>query len=141
MDQEREAARSEFEPKLRILGHNLSKISTEDRAILKICHRLRNETFHAGTIRHTILAHTTVVLFKTVASLTLKLPIRSFVLPGPRPAEADASFLARFEIEDAMSIATDAGREHIARKSLEGIALDARGFAETLSGDLVQRIN
>lgn len=135
--EEREAARSEFEPKLRILGHHLNKISAEDRAILKICHRLRNEAFHAGTIRHTILAHITVLLLQTVVSLTLKLLIRSFVLPGPRPAEAAAGFLARFEIEDAMSIAMDAGREHIARKLLEGIALDVRSFADTLSGDLL----
>jgi hypothetical protein len=137
---EREAARKEFEPKLRILGHHMKRISADERAILKICHRLRNEAFHVGTVRRTILAQTAVVLFQTVVSLTLKLPFRSLVLPGAQPAETDRNFLARFEIDDATRLALDEGREHMARKLLEGIAFDVHGFAQTLSGDLVRRI-
>jgi hypothetical protein len=109
--EEREAALWEFEPKLRLLGHHLKKITAEERAILKICHRLRNETFHAGTIRHRILAQTTVFLFQTVVGATTRFPVGVFVLPGGRPAEADADFLARFEVRDAADLAFDHGRE------------------------------
>lgn len=139
--EERKGAEWEFEPKLRILGFRMGKLSLEERAIFKVCHRLRNEAFHVGTLRHVILSQTAVLLFQTTVALTVKLPLRSFVLPGPRPAEADARFLARFELDDAMRLALDEGREHLARKLLEGVALDAHAFAETLSQDLVKRID
>jgi hypothetical protein len=139
--EEREAALWEFEPKLRLLGHHLKKITAEERAILKICHRLRNETFHAGTLRHRILAQTTVLLFQTVVVLSTRFPVGPFVLPGGRPARADADFLARFEVGDAADLAFDQGRERVARKLLEGITLDGRAFAEMLTEDLVSRID
>lgn len=139
--EERSRAEREFEPKLRILGHRMGKISTEERGILRVCHRLRCEAFHVGTIRRTILSQATVLLFQTTVALTLKLPIHSFIMPAPTPAEPDARFLERYELRDAMLLALDEGREQIARKLLEGITLDARGFAETLSGDLVGRID
>lgn len=139
--EERKAALWEFEPKLRILGFRLGKLSTEERSILKVCHRLRNEAFHVGALRRTILAHAATLLFQTTISLTLKLPLRSFVLPGPRPAEDDARFLARYEITDAMILALDRGREHVARRLLEGVVLNTREFAGTLSTDLVTRID
>ncbi len=139
--EEREAALWEFEPKLRLLGHHMKTITGQERAVLKICHRLRNETFHAGTIRHRILAQTTILLFQTVVGLTRKFPVGPFVLPGGRPAQADADFLARFELPDPMRFAFDDGREQVARKLLEGIALDGRAFAEMLSEDLVNRVD
>ena len=138
---ERAHSEREFEPKLRILGHRLQKITPEDRAILKVCHRLRCETFHAGTIRRTILSQSAVLLFQTTVALTLKLPIRCFTLPGPRPAEADARFLERYELDSAMQLALDDGRELIARKLLQGVVLDARVFAATLAEDLLRRID
>jgi len=139
--EERKGAEWEFEPKLRILGFRMSKLTPKERAILKVCHRLRNETFHVGTLRHTILSQTAVLLFQTTVALTLKLPLRSFVLPGPHPAEADARFLARFDIDDAKRLALDEGREQVARKLLEGVTLDVRSFADTLSTDLMNRID
>ncbi len=139
--EERRRAEREFEPKLRILGFRIGQISPEDRAILKVCHRLRCETFHGGAIRRTILSQVTVLLLQTTVALTLKLPIRSFIMPAPTPAEPDASFLARYELKDAMLLATDEGRERIARKLLDGVGLDAAAFAATLSEDLVRRID
>lgn len=139
--EERSRSEREFEPKLRILGFRLGKISPEDRAILKVCHRLRCEAFHAGTLRRTILSQATVLLFHSTVALTLKLPIRSFTLPAPKPAEADARFLERFELKDAMRLALDEGRNHVATKLNEGIAIDARVFAQTLSDDLLGRID
>ena len=138
---ERRRAEREFEMKLKIVGFRMGKISLEERAILKVCHRLRCEAFHAGTIRRTILSQAAILLFQTTVALTLKLPIRAFVLPAPTPAEPDARFLARYELHDAMRLALDEGREQVARILLNGIALDARAFAETLSADLVKRID
>jgi hypothetical protein len=139
--EERSRAEWEFEPKLRILGHRLGKISTAERGILRVCHRLRCEAFHAGTVRRTILSQATVLLFQTTVALTLKLPIRSFSMPAPTPSEADARFFERFELADAVLLALDEGREQIARKLLEGITVDARAFAQTLSEDLLARID
>jgi hypothetical protein len=139
--EERERTEREFEPKLRVLGFRMGKISPEERAILKVCHRLRCETFHAGTIRRTILSQATALLFQTTIALTLKLPIRAFILPAPTPAEPDARFLQRYDIQDAMLVGLDEGREQIAGKLMDGIALDGSGFAETLSADLVRRID
>ncbi len=138
--EERERAQWEFEPKLRVLGFRMGKISPEERAILKVCHRLRNEAFHAGALRRTILTQATILLFQTTVGLTVKLPIRSFTLPGPRPSDADRGFLERFELPDAMLIGLDEGREQIARKLMYGIALD-QAFAATLAADLIARID
>jgi hypothetical protein len=49
--EERAKAEWEFEPKLRILGFRLGKLTPEERAVLKVCHRLRNEAFHTGAVR------------------------------------------------------------------------------------------
>jgi len=124
--EERSRAEWEFEPKLRILGHRIGKLSTEERGVLRVCHRLRCEAFHAGTVRRTILSHTAALLFQTTVTLTLKLPFRSFILPSQTPAEPDARFLERYELQDAMRLALDEGREQIAHKLMEGIALDIR---------------
>lgn len=139
--EERRRAEREFEPKLRILGFRMDRISPEELAILRVCHRLRCEAFHAGAVRRTILSQTVVLLFQTTVALTLKLPIRSFIMPAPNPAEPDARFLERYELQDAMRLAFDDGREQIVRILMEGIALDARAFVETLSQDLVRRID
>ena len=139
--QERAAAQREFEPKLRIVGFRLGLISPSDRAVLKVCHRLRCEAFHAGTLRRTILAHAVSLLFRTTVGLTVRLPARFFALPAPTPAEEDSRFLQRFELQDAMILALDEGRADIANKLLEGVVLDRIAFADTLSGDLVQRID
>ena len=100
--EERKGAEWEFEPKLRILGFRMGKLSLEERSIFKVCHRLRNEAFHAGTLRHSILSQTVSLLFQATVALTRKLPLQTFVLPGPHPPAADARFLTRFEIDDAM---------------------------------------
>ena len=138
---ERAAAEREFEPKLRILGFRMGKISPDERAVLKVCHRLRCEAFHSGTLRRSILSQTVSLLYTTTVNLTVQLPISSFMLPPPTPAEPDARFLERFELRDATLLATDEGRGQIARKLLEGITIDTLIFAETLSRDLVERID
>jgi hypothetical protein len=82
-----------------------------------------------------------MLLLQSTVALTQNFPVRSFALPGPQPSPEDASFLARFEIADAMILASDEGREHVARKLLEGVTFDSQTFAETLSVDLVTRID
>jgi hypothetical protein len=139
--EERSRADWEFEPKLRILGHGLGKLSTSERSVLRVCHRLRCEAFHVGTVRRTILSQATRLLFHTTVGLTLTMPIRAFVLPGPQPANADARFLERFGLGDAMFLAHEDGRGQIARMLLDGVTLNAADFATALSEDLVTRID
>jgi len=44
--EERSDAEHEFEPKARILEHRLHRISKDDRIVLFVCHKIRNEAFH-----------------------------------------------------------------------------------------------
>ena len=138
---ERAAAEREFEPKLRILGFRMGKIAPDERAVLKVCHRLRCEAFHSGVLRRSILSQTVSLLYTTTVGLTTQLPASSFTLPAPTPAEPDARFLERFELRDAVLLATDEGRRQIATRLLEGITVDPQVFAQTLSRDLVERID
>ena len=138
---ERAAAEREFEPKLRILGFRMGMIAPDERAVLKVCHRLRCEAFHSGVLRQSILSQTVSLLYTTTVGLTTQLPASSFTLPAPTPAEPDARFLERFELRDAVLLATDEGRRQVATRLLEGITVDPQVFAETLSRDLVERID
>ena len=139
--EERQAAEREFEPKTRILCLHMGRLSSEERGILNVCHKLRNEAFHRGTLRSKILEQVCRLLYITVVNLTLKFPVRGFTLPGPTPATDDANFLERFDLKDAFSLATDDGRRKLADRLLVGIAFDGLAFAETLSHDLVERID
>ena len=82
-----------------------------------------------------------IVALHNDSQLTVQLPISLFMLPPPTPAEPDARFLERFELGDATLLATDEGRRQIARRLLEGITIGTLIFAETLSRDLVERID
>lgn len=138
---ERAAAEREFEPKLRILGFRMGKIAPDERAVLKVCHRLRCEAFHSGVLRRSILSQTVSLLYTKTVGLTTQLPASSFTLPAPTPAEPDARFLERFELRDAVLLGTDEGRRQIATRLLEGVTVDPQVFAQTLSRDLVERID
>src|SRR6266498_1640655 len=139
--EERQAAEREFEPKTRILCVRLGRISNDDRAILKVCHRLRCEAFHGGRLRRSLLGQSAKLLFLTTVNLTFKLPIRSFRLPESRPAPDDAEFLERFGITDPFFLGADEGRRFLANQLLDGITFDESKFAESLSYDLVERID
>ena len=137
---ERRDAQEYFAPKTKILCLRLAKISVEDRQVLDVCHKLRNEAFHRGKLRGSILELVCRLLYRTVVGLTVKLPIRSFALPGRHPKSEDASFMSRFGLRDAMMLGTDKGREQCAERLLDGIALDS-SFSAVLSDDLLERID
>ncbi len=139
--EERAAAEREFEPKIRILCHRLNKLSHDERIVLTVCHKLRCEAFHRGRLRQRILAQIAVLLYTTTVNLTMRLPIRVFFLPAPNANGADAQFLERFSLKDAMALTTDDGLAQVAKVLLEGIALDDAAFAKALSEDLVERID
>ena len=138
---ERIQAEREFEPKLRILQFRLNRISTEDRGVLKICHRLRNDAFHRGALRSEVLSQVVRLMYATTVGLTLKLPISSFRLPQPGESGANAAFLERFDIANAMLLGTDDGRKSVADKLMEGVHVDATVFADTLSKEALRRID
>lgn len=139
--EERQAAEREFDAKTRILCLRLGRLSNDERAILNVCHKLRNEAFHRGTLRKTILEHVCRLLYITVVNMTLKFPASSFSLPGSTPDPDDASFLERFSIKDPFLLATEDGRRHLADRLCDGITLEYLEFAGTFSRDLVERID
>lgn len=140
--QERVSSQREFEPKLRILGFRLNKITPNERSTLKVCHRLRNEAFHVGTVRSAVLSQVALLLFQTTVDLTEKLLAgQVFWLPVGRLGGADGAFLARFNLADALALASDQGRSQMATALKQGVVLDPATFATTLSEDLIQRLD
>jgi hypothetical protein len=138
---ERKGAEREFEPKTRVLCIRLQRISTEDRHILNVCHKLCCEAFHRGILRQTILEHISRVLYLTVVELTVKLPFSGLTLPGATLTPEEADFLHRFGIVDATSLVTDDGRRRMADRLRDGVTFDSQSFLSALSDDLVDRID
>jgi len=139
--EERNDAQREFEPKTRILCIRLGRISDEERRILNVCHKLRCEAFHSGKLRHPILEHVSRLLYVTVVELTLKLRIRSFMLPGQRPALEDANFLERFGLVNALALVGEDGLRQLADRLLADVDFDPSAFSAALSDDLVESID
>lgn len=137
---ERQDAERNFGPKTKVLCLRLRRISMEDRQVLDVCHKLRNEAFHKGKLQEAILGQVCSLLYTTVVGLTIKLPIRSFTLPGRHPSPEDASFIDRFRLRDALMLGTDEGRGCCAEQLLEGVVLDP-SLSAILSEDLLERID
>jgi len=140
-EEERRDSEREFEPKMRILHLRLRQITEDDRRVLGVCHKLRCEAFHRGHIRAEILEQVCKLLYLTVAGLTLKLPFKSYSIPGGDLDAENASFLARFGFDSPYGLSTDKGRLQVRDKLVENIAFEATPFAETLSDDLLERLD
>ncbi len=140
-EDERKEAQREFDPKIRILGHRLKKLPHDDGQILRVCHRFRTETFHREELRSEILLPITTLLLHTVANLTVTLPPGLYVLRG-RPGVEDVAFLNRFGFDEAqaLSLNTPESLNQLREKLTEGLPLDSPAIADTLSHDLVERI-
>lgn len=138
-DEERSQCEEEFEPKLRFC-HRVDEITDDERVVLSVAHKLRNEAFHRGTLRENILAEVVQVLFVTVVGLAERFPVRAFVIPYSKDGP-DAGFLARFGLHSAMDIANDAGRKTCADYLRAGIEVDHVAVAEILSADLAERLD
>jgi len=139
--EERLDAEREFKPKTRILRFRLGRISNDDSSILNVCHKFRCEAFHRGKLRSSILEQVSKLLYISVVNLTLKLPISTVVLPSPNPGPADASFLSRFGIQDAMLLVTDSGKQQLADKLLADVDFNEILFAKILSSNIIDRID
>jgi hypothetical protein len=138
---ERKAAEREFEPKTRILCLRLGRISPEDRRILTVCHRLRGETFHRGTLRQSILAQVTKLLYLTVVELTVKLPIHGLIEPTSDFDPDGVKFLQRFGFNYGSALLSHNGRRRLADHLLVGLNFDPSAFRATLADDLIERID
>jgi hypothetical protein len=137
--EERKDAEREFEPKARILGFRLGRISQNERTIITVCHKLRCGAFHKGHLRREILSPVCTLLYLTCAALTTTLGAQGFVIHPL--SEEDRTFLARFGISDPSLLATDQGTNQLHRKLIEGVSMDTAELADTLSADLVARLD
>ncbi len=140
-EDERKDSEKEFEPKLRMLQFRLGRISEDDRNTLCVCHKLRCEAFHRGRIRPQIRVQACKLLYLTVSDLTVKLPIKAFLISGEKLDKENADFLERFGCENPYTLATDEGRAKLRDKLVEGITIDGRELASALSSELLQRID
>ncbi len=138
--EERAAAEREFEPKTRILGHRLGRISADDRLVLSVCHKMRCEAFHQGRLRPGVFEIVVRVLYLTVVELTRKLSAPPITVRG-RPSNEEAAFMVRFGVEDAFLLPTDKGRRQLADHLLHGLQLQVSAVAAGLSQDLLERID
>jgi hypothetical protein len=138
-EEERSRAQSEFEAQSRILAFRLGRISSDDRQILRICHKIRCEAFHKAYLRAEILLPTTRLLFHTVAELTVKFPFKSYSASGKLSAENEA-FMKRFDVKDPHALGTPESLERIRSKLVDNVPLDIAGLSEALSEELVERV-
>jgi hypothetical protein len=140
-EEERSRARSEFEAQLRILAFRLRRISSDDRQILTICHKMRCEAFHKAYLRPEILLPTTRLLFHTVAELTVKLPFRSYSVSGSKLSAENEAFMKRFDLKQSHSLGTAESLGLMRSKLIDAIPRDIAGLSEALSEELVERID
>ena len=140
-EEERQAALKEFEPKTRILHYRLQSISQDDRIVLNVCHKLRCEAFHRGHVRRELLAPVTRLLHVTVCDLTVKLRFRSYMILGGDGSAEDRAFMGRFNIGRAHSLGDDGTIARMRDKLCENVPVDHGVLAQTLSDDLLQRID
>lgn len=139
-EEERSRAQSEFEPQLRILAFRLGRISSDDRQILRICHKIRCEAFHKAYLRPEILLPATRLLFHTVAELTIKLPFKSYSISGGKLSAENEAFMKRFDMKDPHALGTPEALERMRSKLVDDVPLDIGGLSIALSEELVQRV-
>jgi hypothetical protein len=137
---ERRDADKEFAPKARILAVRLDRITADERDVICVCHKFRCEAFHGGHLRREILLPVCKLLYLTVSALTLKLRVRTYSLPGPNPDPADADFLRRFGMTEALLLVTDEALNRLHSVLIEGVVLDTGELCEILSSDMVERL-
>lgn len=137
--QERKEAERNFDPKARILGFRLGRISPDEQAIIKVCHKLRCGAFHRGHLRPEILLPVCRLLYLTCAELTVKLRFKAYTA-SPLSAE-DQAFLGRFGITSSYLLGTDEGVNQLRNKLTEGVTVNPMEVSAVLSGDLVSRLD
>ena len=139
-DDERRRANEEFAPMTKLLAVRLGRISTQDRTILDVGHKIRKDAFHRGEMNDRIFAAVTRLLFVTVVNLTTKLPFRSFAIVGGTGAAENTAFLTRFGFSRADQLVADGAKAQLAAVLLDGVAFDAGEFGKLLAYDLEERI-
>lgn len=138
-DEERRAAEREFTPMVKILCLRLKMISEKQATVLRVCHEMRRDAFHRGTMNSAILRPVTELLFLTVAEMAKTFPVHSYSIGGAVPTGENLDFLTRFGIRE-YELGDESGKEKIYSKLVAGIS-SAHSLSETLSLDLEERID
>jgi hypothetical protein len=139
-DEDRRRAKEEFAPMTKLLEVRLGRISSQNRTILDVCHKVRRDAFHRGEMNSRIFEAVTRLLFVTVVNLTTKLPFQSFIIVGGTGTNEDSAFLTRFRFSEAAQLATDDAKAQLAAVLLDGVPFDAPEFGQVLASDLEERI-
>jgi len=132
----RKKVRDYFKDKVNFLVSETKDISRDEGEVLKVGHEFRNEAYHNGVLRESIIESVTSVCFETVCRLLPHLWGGSYSYS--RESEV-STFLNRFGIQG--SAITIEAIEKICNNLLTGRICTTDSLSETLSNDLITRID
>lgn len=125
----------DFEDKVNFLVQNVGKLDSLQDIILKVGHRLRNEAYHNGILRESIIIPVVHVYFQTVCELMPTLWTGIYDFTDHTEVE---NFLKKYG-QDSVLINRD-NLGGICRTILKGRECDVSELARAVSNDLVSRI-
>jgi hypothetical protein len=132
----REKILEHFNEKVNFLVSETQDIEQDEGEFIKIGHQIRNEAYHNGVLREAIILNVTMIYFEIVCRLLSRLWVGSFSYSHP---EEVTTFLQRYGIQSFLidiQVLTE-----ICNRLLEGKTCPVNEFCETLSEDLLRRID
>jgi len=132
----RKKVRDYFKDKVNFLVSETKDINHDEGEVLKVGHKFRNEAYHNGVLRETIIESVTSVYFETVCRLLPRLWGGSYSYS--REGEV-GTFLNKFGIQGSL-ISTET-MEKICNNLLTGRFCSTDNLSENLSNDLITRID
>ena len=132
----RERVKKYFKDKVNFLVTDTKDIMPDEGEVLKVGHDFRNEAYHNGVLRNSIIINVTSIYFEIVCRLLPRLWIMSYTYTG---VEEVREFLNQYGIEGTL-IDTEA-IEKICNKLLAGRNCTIDTLSEVISDDLIRRID
>ena len=127
-----------FNEKVNFLTNETQKLSQPEGNILKLGHRLRNEAYHKGIIRESIIIPVASIYFEVVCSLHPRMWVGHYTHP-PNQNEIP-SFFGKYGLEVNHSLIDSILLAKLSDKFLEGKRCPVPKLSEALSMDLERRI-
>lgn len=133
--EKRKRVKDHFKDKVNFLVSETNDISHDEGEVLKVGHLFRNEAYHNGVLRDSIIISVTSVYFEIVCRLLPRLWSGSYSYSREDDVSA---FLKKYGIQGSM-IDTEA-LEKICNNLLDGRHCTIDNLSEAISDDLIKRI-
>ena len=124
-----------FGDKVNFLVSETQDITQDEGDCLKVAHKLRNEAYHTGVIRKSIIVYVAAVYFEIACKLLPRLWLGGFTYTSQDDV---ATFLKRYNVDKDMIDETILAK--ICSCLLEGKTCEISKLNKALSEDLVRRI-